>query len=213
MSRRTATAALALGALLATAPPSTALRLLTASPSGDPTGALVGAVALTAWALVGWLLLAAAVTAAGHLPGVAGRVTAAIARRVAPQAVRRAVEVALGLAVTGAVLGTSPASASDPSQPVDTAARGVVSLDWGATPSATPSAPPAAPTPAAVVVAPGDSLWSLAEQHLAQQQAEPSDADVAASWPSWWAANRDAVGPDPHLIRPGTSLVPPVDRS
>lgn len=199
--------AVALGLLLVSTPPPTALQLVTAGT--EPTSALVGVVALTAWALTGWLLLAAALTAAGHLPGVAGRAAAATARRVAPRAVRRGVEAVLGLAVTGAVLGASPAAASAPTQPGDTAARGVVSLDWGATPAPAPVAPPAP-----VVVSPGDSLWSLAEQHLAQrEQAAPTDAAIAAAWPAWWAANRDAVGPDPHLIRPGTALVPPADRA
>jgi resuscitation-promoting factor RpfA len=53
------------------------------------------------------------------------------------------------------------------------------------------------------LVQPGDSLWSIAEAHLGPAAA---DADVAQSWPRWYAANRSAVGPDPHLIHPGQLL-------
>jgi nucleoid-associated protein YgaU len=58
-----------------------------------------------------------------------------------------------------------------------------------------------------VVVQPGDTLWDLAEADLqARTGAAPADAQVASAWPSWWAANRDAVGADPDLLHPGTSL-------
>ena len=39
-----------------------------------------------------------------------------------------------------------------------------------------------------------------------------SDADRAAEWPRWWAANRDVVGDDPDLLRPGQRLVAPPAR-
>jgi nucleoid-associated protein YgaU len=63
-----------------------------------------------------------------------------------------------------------------------------------------------------VVVQPGDSLWGLAEQALQErQQAAPTDSQVAAAWPAWWSANREAVGDDPDLLLPGTVLQPPAD--
>lgn len=217
-TRRTLTAtALACAALLGvSAGPSTALRLLTTPRGDDPTAALVGVIGLAAWALAAWLLVTAAATAGGHLPGRAGRAAAGLARRIAPATLRRAVEVALGLTVTTAVLGAGPAAASTPS--LDWGAQveaSVPALDWGSAPApAAPAVPqPArapAPEPPSVVVAPGDSLWALAERDLAQRTATaPSDAAVAQAWPAWWAANREAVGPDPHLLHPGTSLTPP----
>ena len=68
-------------------------------------------------------------------------------------------------------------------------------------------------TPAAVVVVqPGDTLWDLAAASLQQAGApEPSDACIAQTWPRWWAANREVIGPDPDLILPGTPLSPPPD--
>lgn len=190
---------------LAGSSPAAAVGLLTQPAGGDPTAALVGAVGLSAWAIALWLLLTVAVTAGGHLPGPAGRVTDAVSRGIAPTAVRRIVEVALGLTVSTAVLGAGPAAAA-PAPSLDRGAAAEESfptLDWGAAPAPRTS-------PASVVVAPGDSLWSLAERDLAARSGgAPTDAAVAAAWPAWWAANREAVGPDPHLLHPGTPLTPP----
>ena len=62
-----------------------------------------------------------------------------------------------------------------------------------------------------VVVAPGDSLWALAERSLqVRGRAAPSAAAIAATWPLWWAANREAIGgDDPDLLLPGTHLRSP----
>jgi hypothetical protein len=91
-----------------------------------------------------------------------------------------------------------------------------------ATPAAAP-APESGPQPAEhrpvppththpearVVVHLGDSLWSIAAAHLAPHA---TDAQIARAWPTWYAANRAAIGPDPGLLRPGTTLViPPKD--
>lgn len=62
--------------------------------------------------------------------------------------------------------------------------------------------PPARPR---VVVRHGDSLWSLA----AAADPGASDAQVARRWPHWYAINAEAIGPDPDLLIPGTSLKPP----
>jgi len=59
-------------------------------------------------------------------------------------------------------------------------------------------------------VQPRDTLWDLAEAELqARTGTPPADSQVAQAWPTWWAANRDAVGPDPHLLLPGTALQAP----
>jgi nucleoid-associated protein YgaU len=63
---------------------------------------------------------------------------------------------------------------------------------------------------ASVVVQPGDTLWGLAAQSLHQSgAAPPSDAEVARAWPTWWSANREVIGDDPHLLFPGTVLTSP----
>jgi hypothetical protein len=61
-------------------------------------------------------------------------------------------------------------------------------------------------TDAAVVVVRGDTLWDIAARHL---PAGASDAQVAAAWPAWYAANAATIGPDPSVIRPGQILAVP----
>jgi len=57
-----------------------------------------------------------------------------------------------------------------------------------------------------VVVRRGDTLWDIAARALGP---DASVADIAASWPGWYAANRSTIGPDPDLILPGQRLRPP----
>lgn len=71
--------------------------------------------------------------------------------------------------------------------------------------AAPPAAPVAAPAPApgapvTVTVRSGDSLWKLAQAHLGN----------GARWPELYALNRDAIGPNPRMIVPGTSLTLPL---
>lgn len=77
---------------------------------------------------------------------------------------------------------------------------GLVSTAAGALPSAGDEE--------AVVVRRGDTLWGIAARHLGPHA---TDQDVAEAWPRWHAANRDVIGADPDLIRPGQLLVRPAD--
>lgn len=77
----------------------------------------------------------------------------------------------------------------------------------GPRPVAAPGPAPSRSAPARVTVRPGDSLWSITADLLAPTD---RDAAVAAGWRRLHRANREVVGPDPHLIHPGTRLrVPP----
>ncbi len=61
---------------------------------------------------------------------------------------------------------------------------------------------PASPRPSAegvITVRPGDTLAALAQRHLGD----------ARRWPELWRLNEAAIGPNPHLLRPGTRLVLP----
>jgi hypothetical protein len=60
----------------------------------------------------------------------------------------------------------------------------------------------------AVQVRRGDSLWLIAARRLG---AHPRPAEIAASWPRWYAANRAVIGTDPDLILPGQVLTEPAD--
>ncbi len=55
----------------------------------------------------------------------------------------------------------------------------------------------------------GDSLWSIAGHRLGP--AAPASR-IQQEWPRWYAVNRQLIGADPNLIRPGTRLRIP-DRS
>lgn len=56
------------------------------------------------------------------------------------------------------------------------------------------------------VVLRGESLWSIAAAHLGSGA---SDAEIAAEWPRWFAANRTVIGTDPDVILPGQVLSAP----
>ena len=57
-----------------------------------------------------------------------------------------------------------------------------------------------------VTVRPGDSLWSITAAALGPLA---SDADIAREWPRLYAGNLDAIGANPHFLRPGLVLVLP----
>lgn len=58
------------------------------------------------------------------------------------------------------------------------------------------------------VVAPGDSLWTIAATHL---DSDASPAVVAAATGRWYQHNRELIGPDRDLIHPGQKLTSPTD--
>jgi hypothetical protein len=64
-----------------------------------------------------------------------------------------------------------------------------------------------------VVVEPGQTLWSIAADHLVgddpSSAAAPAPAEITTEWKRWFAANRSVIGDDPHVIRPGMHLTPP----
>lgn len=76
-----------------------------------------------AWLLLAWLVVAALSSAAAGLPGGAGRIGRGLSNRIAPAVVRRAVEAALGLAITASIAAPSAALAvsSAPGRPAVTA--------------------------------------------------------------------------------------------
>jgi nucleoid-associated protein YgaU len=61
-----------------------------------------------------------------------------------------------------------------------------------------------------VVVAPGDSLWSITARQLGP---DASPAEVASAWPGVYAANRQVIGSDPARIVPGQRLTIPTPGS
>ncbi|MEJ5946163.1 LysM domain-containing protein [Pseudokineococcus basanitobsidens] len=200
-----------------------------------------GGLLAGAWALGGLLVVAArtapqASRAAGVLHRAGGRLLPAVLRGalVAALGVGPLAAAAPALAApaaSGVVLDVTSGTAL--TVPVDSAATdGARAPDAvGAAPDVTwrPTAPVRpkeeattaaealvvpAPRPQVgageVVVVRGDTLWGIAARSL---PAGADDAEVAATWPAWYAANRHVVGDDPDLLRPGQVLRAPVEET
>ncbi len=227
------------GLLLAAAgeAPGVAVRALsTVSASADPTAPVVAAATVLAWLLVIWLSVMVAVSAAADLPGAVGRTAAALARLVTPAVLRRIIELGLGVTLAATATGTSSALAAaeagsrTPAADLAPVDPGVITpegaarvtgppgrtdgLDWPAVRGAAPSRTDRQPAPAdgagPVVVPAGGCLWHIARAQLqAEGAVEVTPSRIAQTWPRWWAANREVIGPDPHLVHPGMRLTRP----
>lgn len=166
---------------------------------------LAGAAAwLTGW----WLAIGLVTTLLGALPGRSGSMARAIATTVMPRAVRTVLVAVTTTSVSlSAATGTATASGrtGTPTRPAQLVAT---SPAWPSRPS-TPADARITGSAAArehTVVQPGDSLWLIASRHL---HPGASETEIAATWPRWFAANREVVGNDPNLLHPGTQLVNP----
>jgi nucleoid-associated protein YgaU len=167
-----------------------------AAPRATFAELLVAALAALGIALYGWLLLAIglSVLAVGSSRLA---ITADVASRLlVPAWWRRSVCWALGGVVAALPLTAAGASAV-PSGNDDTAGAPELSgLPF-------PDRPVGHLAPRHIVVAQGDTLWSIAAAHL---DAPATDEHIAAAWPRWYRANRGVIGPDPDLILPDTLL-------
>jgi len=126
-----------------------------------------------------------------------------------------AVEVAWDQTPAALALGWVDTAPSEPAttQPTQAAPSAPTTQP---TPSArpaptTPSASSADPAPASEVtptyhVQPGDSLWRITADMLGD---DAGTALIAHTWPYLYERNRDTIGEDPGLIRPGMELVLP----
>jgi LysM repeat protein len=193
--------------------------------------ASIGLLLVAAWV---WVALIAHVAAA--LPGVAGRISAAVATAVTPAACRGVIRIVLGATAISAPVTPVAASAVEPAAyTLTTSSTGGPNAEFadlpgierpamvaGWVPTVPEAAPAAAPqidvrlvtTPPSeteamldeVVVRRGDTLWEIAARALGRQA---TAAEIAAEWPRWHAANREVIGADPDLIYPGTVLRAP----
>jgi hypothetical protein len=142
----------------------------------------VCSAALLAALVWGWLQAMAGVADAWRGAAPAGR-----------SAVRRLAVVACGAALVSALAAPAHAGVDRPGPhvlsglPVPDRAEG-----------------PAHPRSRAVVVRPGDSLWLIARRQL---PAQAGDRRIADRWHALYRRNREVVGADPDLIRPGQVLV------
>ncbi|MET3949658.1 LysM peptidoglycan-binding domain-containing protein [Arthrobacter sp. UYEF36] len=174
-----------------------------ASATGKFTPAFMRRLAL---ALVGLQLITAPLATASPppaLPGYPGATSAASAAWT-PTA---------GPAMTGTL---PPAGIATPGPVPQPGAQAIADPQWRPLSPVVEPGPLArgrlrAPQPGGpsteVTVRPGDSLWSLSAARLGPYA---SDVDIAVDWPLIYQANRDIIGGNPNLLRPGQVLqLPP----
>lgn len=174
----------------------------------DPTTAVAAFGRTAALAIVAWVALTTLAYALMRLAG---------ARPVSWLSIgplRRAVDAVL--AGTLVVASMAPAAATDQVSPSYVPVpAGQVSTESEAQPAiASPAT--ARAVESEVIVSPGDSMWTLAETHLAATWGRPpTDAETAPYWVDVVEANRSRIrSGDPDLIFPGeTIMLPPVGES
>jgi hypothetical protein len=182
-------------------------------PTSPPDGvvpALVGGCTAAAVACLAWLWV---LTTLVVLDVVRGREAGQGGRRGVPGVVRRGVLLACGVTLASGLLAPAHAErgASDPPEP-GAAATVLVGLPVPDRATTTTqwlgllTHPRERTAPAVVVVAAGDSLWGLAARSL---PTTADDAEIERRWREIYRANREVVGADPDLIRPGQRLVLP----
>ncbi|GAA1791202.1 hypothetical protein GCM10009795_041110 [Nocardioides hankookensis] len=168
--------------------------LSTALAPGAATfeAALVRLCAALGVVAAAWLWLVVVLTVLDALRG-RGRAAGA-----ATAPVRRVVLAACGVALVGG-LATGTAHATPGRLHEDRVAGSAAVLAGLPLPERAP-----APAPdRTVVVAPGDSLWSIAARTLGPGA---SAAEIDAGWRRLYDLNRDVIGPDPDVIHPAQRL-------
>jgi hypothetical protein len=186
--------------------------------------AIVWGCAWLAWLLAGYLAVATAAAALGHLLGGLGR-TAHLVSGLAPRHLRRLVDAAITTTVAATIVSTAaaaPATAAPRPAAVSERAPLVAGspLDWPGLTSSPPhhhrhqhrpdggSDPPRRQQSHGhkIVVQPGDTLWRIAARDLGPGA---SGAAITEAWHAWYQANRAVIGPNPSIIRPGQQLQAP----
>jgi hypothetical protein len=193
------------------------LATTTTRPGGsDVVGWLTTGCSVVTAGCVGWLWLLTTLLVVDALRGRPAR------RAGIPDVVRRLVLAGCGLTLVsgGAALVAAPVQASGPA--ADHAPRAAASetllvglplpdrttstTAWLAQLGRHTATRRPEPRRASVVVAPGDTLWSIAAHSLADS---PDALEVERRWREIYHANRDVIGADPDLIVPGQRLVLP----
>ena len=161
--------------------------------------ALTGLAGTALLGCAGWAWVATTATVLDARRGV----TAGAAAWRLPTGVRRVVLAACGVALVGGLASPALATGSGHGR------HGLVGLPLPDRATISPRHRPEADSgrpragPGSVVVAPGDSLWSIAAADL---PVGAPGARITARWHAVYAANRSVIGPDPDLLEPGQRL-------
>jgi hypothetical protein len=170
--------------------------------SSSPEEVVAGTVRLVTLACAWWLLASTVLYIAVRIT-TRRRAAPALTRLVLP-AVRRRVDRALAVSMlASAVLGgglSGVAAAGEPEPPATIAVRdgrAIASFPVPAVPGPAAATPPAPPPVGHHVVAPGESLWTIAAAHA-------GSTEVGSYWARVVEANRAALrSGNPNLIYPG----------
>ncbi len=191
VSRRRCLAVWGTATLGATGLVAWSLPVALAGPGDTFDTVLVRGCAAAVTAATCWLWVVATVVTTDALRGLV------TVRRGIPAGVRTALLVLGGAAIAGGL--ASPVVAAGQVHAGPQVLAGLRLPERVAVAPAAVAAPISSRTEAAVEVAPGDTLWDIAARRLG----------AGASWPAIYALNRDVIGPDPGVIRPGQRLVLP----
>jgi hypothetical protein len=163
--------------------------------------------ALAAWLLVGcaaWSMLICVAALVETATAGRFRATAWVG---CPPSLRRLLVTGIGVALVSGVPGQSALDAVNVESPTVTSTRGPATSWQRSLPvPARPLGQVHAQAPPRVVVQPGDTLWQLATNRL---RPSPAGGEVAELVERFHRRNRELIGPDPDLIRPGQRLVVP----
>jgi hypothetical protein len=176
-------------------------------PTGTPVGIDRYAAAAATTGLVvlgGWAALLTTALVAARLPATAGAWGRRTARRLLPAALHGV----LGLTVVGLLPASALGDSTAPSIQIDRVPHVSMSVSMPASPEPRdPAVTDPAPDVTKVhIVAPGESLWSIAATELPPGT---GPAAIDTRWRQWWHHNRAAIGADPHLIHVGLHLAAP----
>ncbi|HRW17789.1 MAG TPA: LysM domain-containing protein [Dermatophilaceae bacterium] len=170
----------------------------------DPADVLLTACAVIGALLAAWLGLGTAAAALAELPGALGAVGRAVARRIAPRAVRRGVAFLLGTSLLATFAPGTAAAAPAPARTL-TAATRVVG-------DGSDSAPDPAFRPTTEVASTTDSGYPTAPDQAPDAVPEPSPDPTPAltATPTPTATPTQTADPTPSA---GPSRIPSVDAS
>jgi nucleoid-associated protein YgaU len=219
---RLGTIALAAGAILFAMPldagPSQLGELFVWWEQVSTPQATVSLLRASALLLASWLFFVSLLGAAGA--ACRSATTARLAWRLTQRSIRRLIAVSVVLSVATPGLANAAESTELPAPIlVDLGPVGASPRPWHLD-----AIQPTSPLPEAAIatflqspsaesetwqVAPGDHLWSIAEETLAEGGASPSESDVEHYWRRLIDANREAIGLNPDLIHPGMLLTLP----